>query len=492
MRKQIAAVLTTLSLPALAATITVTPSETHQQIEGFGGGTVYYQGWILAHPAKDTILDTMFTGLGLSYLRLGNWNQDTTASLTTDSTIVAEGRRRIGSRFKILMSSWSAPGFLKGSGDKNGSKNKIAYATSLNTLKKSGGKFVYTDFAHWWKQSLIRYQKAGISPDVISIQNEPDMNAEYEETLFGATENDTIAGYPQALQAVHDSVSTLSTSPQIYGPEVLGIGYGEFQKYANSLDRSLLGGYNYHLYHGSTDSGYNAPDGYISVFKTLSAAYTGKPWMMSEYCPMRTHQERDMLALARLMINGFVYGNLSAYINWELAWGDGGQMVQVNNPWTTKTWSVNAEYHAMRHFSKFVNPGWTRVTSTANDTTKLRTVAFLSSGSDSLTVIAVNVSSSAQTLTLSTGSFSGTGEVWQSQVNGSKSVKLSSDGTGSISLPDSSITTIALVSRKSTGLEKHGSASATGSKMEVQRDGSRLDLRVTRPGAKDVNILGQK
>jgi len=48
----------------------------------------------------------MFTGLDLSYLCLGDWNQNSISSLVTDSEIVVEGCKRLGTRFKILMSRW--------------------------------------------------------------------------------------------------------------------------------------------------------------------------------------------------------------------------------------------------------------------------------------------------------------------------------------------------------------------------------------------------
>ena len=106
-----------------AADLTVTPSTQYQTIRGFGGGMAYYQGWLTSHPQKQAIYDTVFTGLGLSYLRIGNWNQDTTAKLAEDSTVVAEGKKRLGSRLRLFMSSWSAPGFMKVSGQVGGVKN---------------------------------------------------------------------------------------------------------------------------------------------------------------------------------------------------------------------------------------------------------------------------------------------------------------------------------------------------------------------------------
>lgn len=66
---------------AFATSITVSSSTTNQKVVGFGGGIVYYQNWYGAYveksdqqsgqTAKD-LFDTVFTGLNLSLLRLGN------------------------------------------------------------------------------------------------------------------------------------------------------------------------------------------------------------------------------------------------------------------------------------------------------------------------------------------------------------------------------------------------------------------------------------
>jgi len=475
---------------AFSATATVKPATTYQTLDGFGGGSVYYVSWLPAHPAAQAIYDTMFTGLGLSYLRLGNWNQDSTNSLAADSTVVAEGRKRLGSRFKILMSSWGAPAYLKASGSVKGAPNGTLLAPSQNTLKKVNGAYVYADFAHWWKRSLARYKSAGIVPDVISIQNEPDMNAEYEETLLAATQNDSIAGYPQALKAVYDSLATLSSPPQIYGPEVLGIGYGNFQKYADAMDRSLVGGYNFHMYHGSTGGAYVNPDGFNTVLSTLSAKYTGKPWMMSEYCPMRgTHPAGDMVTLAQLLINTLTKGNVSSYINWELIWGDGGQMIQIDNPWTKKTWSVNPEYHGLRHFSRFTNPGWKRVDA-ASDDADVRVVAFRSLDSDSLTLIALNLGTAAKTLTFTTSGFPKVSDAWQSSVKGTMSQHLTLAATAtSLSLPDSSVTTLVLVPQPVSVSPRANERSASETYRAYDVHGARIGTVVADDAAAGVRIL---
>ena len=90
-----------------AATITVSPADTKQEIIGFGGASVYYQNWIANLPAEDqeVLFDTAFTGLNLSLLRIANWLQDESKDLTDDINIIKAGQKRLGSHMKIEMSS---------------------------------------------------------------------------------------------------------------------------------------------------------------------------------------------------------------------------------------------------------------------------------------------------------------------------------------------------------------------------------------------------
>jgi len=450
--------LCALAQNATAATGTVTPGTKYQTIQGFGGGSVYYNSWLPQHPNKQMIYDTIFNGLGLSYLRIGNWNQDSTATLTDDSTIIAEAKKRLGSHLRIIMSSWSAPGYLKASGQVNGSTNNTNLGARQNTLLKKNSAYVYADFASWWLRSLQKYATKNIIPDDISIQNEPDMNADYAETLFGATETDSIAGYPQALKAVTDSLKKLTTIPRVLGPEVLGIGYGNFQKYAKAMDQSLVGAYNFHLYHGGS---YTKPDDYNTIFATLATTYGTKPLIMSEFCNMNTHTAANMLSGAQIMINALTKANVTGYINWDLLWGDStSQMIFVENPWKQTPWTttngyvVEPEYHTIRHFSKFINPGWSRIDMTSDDA-NIRVAAFTSVNQDSLTVVAVNVGSAANTLTLAPTGYGVPKDFWQSQVGGalSKQKTITASQT-SFALPDSSISTFVFVKASAASILK--------------------------------------
>ncbi|PWJ62781.1 MULTISPECIES: glycosyl hydrolase [unclassified Fibrobacter] len=457
-RKLLPAALAAATM-ASAAGIAVDPAATQQSIVGFGGGSVYYQGWILGMAEKNqqALFDTAFTGLNLSFLRMGNWLQSDEAlansadSLAADIKIVKAAKERLGDHLKIEMSSWSAPGKLKPSNSVNG---KDGASKSDKTLKKATGDaygaYAYTEFANWWKQSLQAYNAAGIVPDYISLQNEPDMEADYAETLFEPTETNEIAGYKQALNAVYDALQGMANKPKILGPEPLGIGYENFQKYMNKLDDSKLDGYAYHLYHagsGKDNAGNNYlnPENFRQSMKAIGSTYGNKPIIMTEFCNMLDKtREADMVGLAHIMQAGFTDGKLSGYIAWELFWGGKiGQMIGVcAEGWggcKADEFYVNPEYHAMRHYSKFVNPGWKVITSAVDDST-LKTVAFTSATGDSISVVVINPTETA--IQLDNPVINGMGIVTavQSKENGFKSKPVSI--AACTMLPARSVTTL--------------------------------------------------
>lgn len=485
-----------LATSAFAASVTVDPTATAQKIVGFGGGSVYYQNWIANLPAADqeALFDTAFTGLNLSILRIGNWLQDESKDLTDDINIVKAAQKRLGSHLKIEMSSWSAPGNLKPSGSVNG---KDGHSKSDKSLKKANGDaygaYAYTDFANWWKKSLETYKAAGITPDYISIQNEPDMEADYEETLFEPTETSEIAGYKEALNAVYDAVKGTT---KILGPEPLGIGYSNFEKYASALDDSKLDGYAYHLYHagdGNDNSGNNYlnPENFRKPMKAISDVYGKgeKPIIMTEFCPMLDEpREEDMVGLAHIMQVGFTDGRLGGYIAWELFYGYHSQLIGVcpGDGWDLdgsgryvcdgKEIKIFPEYHAMRHYSKFVNPGWSVVSATTEESA-LKTVAFKSESGDSVSVVIVNTGKTEVKLDNPSIAGYGVAAAVQSKENGLKSKDITI--ASCTVLPARSITTL---------VYKKGAAAATATTCADETTDSGYVPPVVTPSA-DVVIV---
>ncbi len=373
-------------------------NELNQTVLGFGGGIVYYQNWLTAHPYYDEICDLLFKDMGVSAIRLGNWAQDfNKVDVSHDVKILNTARKISDKDFFIEMSSWSAPSELKANGNLNGTNGGVKAS-----LKKANGQFVYDDFAKWWKKSLLYYQENGIYPDYISIQNEPDMDATYEATIFNEKESDDVASYGKALAAVYNEFRDLEHRPKIIGPEPLGIGWNNLQKYLNAADTdmSMLDGICFHYYHSGVQTHaenqrYDFADDFIGAMKGIANDYYGnKPLIMTENCAMRSAKANDAVNMARIIANAMNYNRTNAYIHWNLIWGGLGEgCISLENPWapfaTEKGYEINGDYYGLCHFAKYVKPGMACLDATSSNSDVVAT-AFADAKKGTYVIVLVN------------------------------------------------------------------------------------------------------
>lgn len=394
------------ALPAAnAATATITPSMTYQTIEGLGGATAFYAGWIKDHPYKMEIYTNAFAGLNLSMLRLGNWFRYTNGPDTAAFDIVSNANIVLGHSVPVYMSSWAPPAFLKSNGQ----------VGNGGTLVMSNGVFAYTNFSQYWYDSLLSYRSNGVSPTWISIQNEPDWAASYDSCVFHPTE-DTVNGtnyasYSKALDATFQKLTNLPSPPKILGPEVVHIHYNDLVSYASTMNASSFYGVNYHLYGGSTDG---SPDGYAGDFQTSTNVFPTKPHFMTEY------GYPDLMQTACLIHDCLTLGQDAGVNFWSLVWPVGGNgFINIENPYNLSSWTnapagVTTQSHgwwlapsfwAMKHFSYFVTPGYRRINATDTDN-NVRTSAFLSPDNLRIVVVLINTNATVSSaMTLGFGSY---------------------------------------------------------------------------------------
>lgn len=446
-----------------AVTMDVRPATTYQTVEGIGGGIVYYLDWIAKHRNCEAIYDTVYNGLGLTGLRIGNWAQEPDADLTFDSLIVAAGKKRLGDNFFVDMTSWSAPASLKSNGkmEATGGKGNVS-------LKKEFGGFVYDKFGQWWKRSLEQYRRVGIYPDYVSLQNEPDCNPDYYGMELNPDEsNPNVASYAKALSAAAKQINQLQNPPVIIGPEVLGIGWNRVQDYLTPADKKLLGGYSFHYYHSglndhdAIDKRYAYPDDFKDAMSGLYNTYgkENKPLFMTENSPLRDPVEMDPIYTAWFMNLAFTVNHVSSYLHWNLIWGDEGDAcinidtVFVNGKYQKfkDGYRVNGDYHALRHYSKFVKRGWKMLYATTSDADVLIT-AFKSPSDDAYAVILVNKSRFGKSIECSFNPAQCTQTVIQTDVmkKSWSQVLGTYDNLKELNLPGNSITTISYNPRPAT------------------------------------------
>jgi arabinoxylan arabinofuranohydrolase len=434
-----------------SSSIQVNPSTTFQTIEGLGGATAFYAGWIKDHPFKQEIYSNAFAGLNLSMLRLGNWFRYTNGLDTAAFDIVANANRSLGHPVPILMSSWAPPAFLKSNGQ----------VGNGGTLAMTNGAFAYTNFAQYWYDSLLSYQANGVAPTWISIQNEPDWAAGYDSCVFHPNE-DTVNGtnyasYSKALDAVYQRLTNLPAPPKILAPECVHIAFNDLKNYAATMHSNSFYGVAHHFYGDSTDG---TPDGFKGNMSSATSVFPGKPRFMTEYGITGVTNMSPMIEAAWLMHNSLTVEQVSGYNFWNLVWpNDDSSLVQIENPydgsrasWTNAPpgtltqshgWWLSPCYWSMKHFSYLIEPGFKRVSATSTDT-KILTSAYLSADGLRLVGLLINTSTnSTSAATANFGSFSYfTSAVYQTTA-GNYFQPLGAVGTQTI-LPPSSLTTLVL------------------------------------------------
>jgi glucuronoarabinoxylan endo-1,4-beta-xylanase len=389
-------------------TVSIDTTARAQTMVGFGASLAFYVNYLTEHPNKDEIYDVVFRDLGLDVLRVGNWYQTGTVDAPTVE-VVTRAQTSLGAPPRLFMSSWSPPASIKSNGDVNNGGTLIAGA--------SGG-YAYDQLGAWWASSLAAYEAAGVHPDFISMQNEPDFTATWQSCRFGATETATRAGYGPALAATAAAIAGLGLdpAPQLLGPELSGIANGRLATYLAGLDMSTLGGVAHHLYTGGMAPAAGAdptPDSYAASMTAVAAAAAGKPLFMTEYAPASP----DFLDTALLIHDALTIEGVSAYLYWGLVWAPPaagaapGGLVTTESPFDVSTWTtakgylVNPAYYALKHYARWIDAGWQRV-GASSPLPALRASAFIAPDGNTVTVVLINADAAAHTVALATGAFS--------------------------------------------------------------------------------------
>jgi glucuronoarabinoxylan endo-1,4-beta-xylanase len=424
-----------ITAAAEGVTGTVNYNTVYQQLEGFGGAAVYDCGNLVSHTKKEEIYDLLFKELGIEILRIRNCYGYDPSAVTATKTIIAEAREPQRSPdLKLELVPWSPPGYLKSGGSTNG-----------GTLAKSGGQFVYNSYAQWWYDSLVNWASGGngITPDFISIQNEPDYNnTGYDTCLLYAIESSSVAGYDQAFQAVYNKLYAEmgSSMPEMWAPCTMG--FGGSIPYITALNNiGQLGnvdGFSHHLY---SDGDYNTPDGMVSGMQSYYTNYGYKPLHMTEYVKLNTTPNFEMAwRFAWHIYNCLYHEHVTSYFNWTLFRGpnpNGGGIVTMT---TTSDYVIRPQYWYLKAYAHFTGKDLYLVDA-SSPSGYLRISAFKNPEDDELTVVLLNIDSRTMAFTLTLNGFSPcSSEVYQSYEN---NYWLSLGAySGSLSLPPRSITTI--------------------------------------------------
>ncbi len=378
-------------LPEPTAHVTIDTGRRYQTLLGLGAGVTYMNDELAAHPLAADLYDVLFLDSGFELLRLRNRHGvEGAEDLTSSAQIVAAATARLGHPPTTLLTSFSPPAALKA----NGSTRCEGTPDTCTLVRLDDGAFDYPGFAAHWRASLQAYAAAGIVPDYIGLQNNPNSvppdtdaleacrflptEGTASVTIDGVSVEAAYPGFDRALTAVVAAIADLDPAPSILAPETTG--FESVAEYLPHLDLASVDALAFHLY--GTDPAA------VDVDALRNLATLGQT---SDRPLLQTEMESDGLGTAVLAHHALVDGGATAYLQNDLvgaaAAPDGSPQALVAID--AEGFSLRDPYHSLRHWARFTEPGWLRV-ATDDETEDLLASAWLAPAGDSLSVVLVN------------------------------------------------------------------------------------------------------
>jgi glucosylceramidase len=391
-------------------TITVDPGQTHQTMTGFGASFTDASAWLIWNsPHRDSIMTKLFDprqGIGLSAVRQpigasdfsrSAYTYDDVPKGQTDSNLtrfsiardeayvlpLLRRAREINPQTTFMASPWSAPAWMKTSGELIGGSLKREY---------------YQAYANYFVKFLRAYRDAGVPISLVTPQNEP----EYAPS-----------NYPGMLMSPQDQADFIGGA---LGPAIENAGLDTgILAFDHNWDRP---GYPLDVLRNSAAARYTAGSafhcyaGEPSAQTTVRNAFPGKDIHFSECSGIKTGDDARTFAdtlswQTRNLVIGATRNWAKSVVLWNLALDQNGGPTMnctictgVTTVRSDGTVSYNAEYYVLGHISKFVRPGAVRIGSNTFGQGNIDNVAFRNP--DGSTVLVVhNGASSTRTFNVS-------------------------------------------------------------------------------------------
>ncbi len=355
-----------------------------QSLAGLGATLAYEESNVTQYANTADLYTAMFADLGLDTLRLRNRYDTSDDNLASAATIVNAASASLGHRPMVVLASWSPPASLKA----NGSTTCNGEQDTCTMARLSSGGFDYAAYASYWHDSLSAYAAAGVAPDYIAIQNNPDYvppatnpgegcrflptQGTFSVSVDGENRTLEFPGFDRATSAVLSRLQELPVIPKIIAPEAEPLLVGSYIRY---LDPSSFNAIGHHLYGSSPSS----PD--LSELQQLKqiGLSTGRP-------VFQTEMGADGLGTAVLLHHTLVTEGATVYLHNALVSPTEGldALIVVSD----STFALQPTYHAIRHYARFTNPGWVRAGAVSDQSNLLASTWVSPSGA--VTVVIVN------------------------------------------------------------------------------------------------------
>lgn len=372
-----------------AARVTVDLGARHQTLVGFGASMAYADDTIVAHPKKRALYDLLFAESGFDMLRLRNrYESPSGAELRAAREIVTAAAERLGRMPLLFMTSGTPPAALKA----NGSRTCAGDDATCTLRALPDGRFDYAGFAAHWRASLEAYADGGISPDYLSIQNNPNWvppadgrneacrflpeEGRATVTVGGMATEVAYPGYSEALSAVRGAIGDMPVMPRLGAPEVSGLrAVGD---YLPLLEASAFDAFALHLY-GQSAAAVDLAT--LEAVRDLAKQH-GRP-------VFQTEMQAGGIETAVLIHHALTAGGASAYLQNDIVAMTPETSDVSLVKFTDDGFAPQGPYYALSHYAKSTDPGWVRVDA-ASDAADLLATAWFAPDERALTVVLVN------------------------------------------------------------------------------------------------------
>lgn len=349
-------------------------SQKHQKVTGFGGTAFTNTGWDKYIP--ESMLKKLYGSLGLNIFRgyistspyatngnhkwsaYCNWTGDHNYTNIVDAVKLVKA---INPNTIVLASPWSPPAAMK---------------TNNNTIGGSLKTSSHADYANYLNSYLIYMQAQGAAVDIVSIQNEPDLETSYSSCLWTGDEM-------LSFLKNYGSVVKNATNVKILAAEVCTFNKSRRTNFTDVLlndavaeaKLDYVGG---HIYGGG-------------IFSYPLAESKGKEVWMTEHflnngdnIPMTWDKNLEFAS----EVNSCMLSNFSTYLYWYLCRyygliGDGTYNTQLGE--------ITKQGFVMGQFSRYIT-GNTRVQADFAAGSELKVSAYIDNANEKLIVVIVNPS----------------------------------------------------------------------------------------------------
>ena len=374
---------------AWAQTVTVNAGTTYQTISGFGAASVWCESKISAAIANVLWTDdstlapaSQVNGhVGLSIIRIiiddggsGNWG----TAINSAKQALA-----INPNVRVFASEWSPPGSMKNNGKAAGNNtgndnfNPGSNTNQINTANYSAYATFQTNFVNTCKTN-------GFTPYAISVQNEPDYDTSYQSCLWSPQMFDTYIGTYLGPALNTAGYNPIIMMPESFADNLTGsntaMGDANAAKYVKVIGAHLYGG---------------GPNTVPASYST-TAGHAVESWEteISDFAAV-DDSITSGLKYANQLHNCIVDHNFNAYNYWWIY-----SLNADNEGLYDNNGNASKRLYTIGNFSKFIRPGFTRISCTEAPSAGVSVSAYYSSSAGKVVVVAINNNGSAQNLTV--------------------------------------------------------------------------------------------